>query len=139
MGFRPPVFEDAEGLLPLPDSPESTPRTQDEDAAQLQEENLQMYDNGVPTSHHQHQHFGRHTEPEPEQPAAEPPGVYAVGTFVEYKSRSSGLWILARVEGFNQSTQTYCLDVQPHAPVDSVRPRGAGWSSLEEVQEPGFS
>lgn len=48
----------------------------------------------------------------------------AVGSIVEYKSRSSGHWILAKVEGFDDVNQTYRLDVQPHAQLDRVRPRG---------------
>jgi hypothetical protein len=56
---------------------------------------------------------------------------FAVGSFVEYKSRSSGLWILAKVEGYDEGSQTYRLDVQPHAHVDRVRPRGG-----ERPQDP---
>merc|ERR1719482_1604870 len=50
-------------------------------------------------------------------------GPFAVGSFVEYKSRSSGLWILAKVEAHDASSNTYRLDVQPHAHADRVRHR----------------
>jgi len=48
---------------------------------------------------------------------------HAVGSFVEYRSRSSGAWLLARVEGYDEKSQTYRLDVQPHAAAERVRPR----------------
>merc|ERR1712190_81294 len=51
--------------------------------------------------------------------------------FVEYKSRSSGLWILARVEGYSASSNMYRLDVQPHARPDRIRQR----QSIEIPQE----
>lgn len=41
---------------------------------------------------------------------------------VEYQSRSSGRWLQAKVEGFNEGNQTYRLDVQPNAAVDRIRP-----------------
>eukprot|EP00913_Durusdinium_trenchii_P001942 g1796.t1 len=44
-------------------------------------------------------------------------------SFVEYKSRSSNQWILAKVESYNTETQSYRLDVQPYAPADRVRAR----------------
>eukprot|EP00438_Fugacium_kawagutii_P031541 Skav209362 [mRNA] locus=scaffold1388:114050:114418:- [translate_table: standard] len=44
-------------------------------------------------------------------------------SFVEYKSRSSNQWILAKVESFNPDTQSYRLDVQPYAPAERVRAR----------------
>merc|ERR1719345_607694 len=48
---------------------------------------------------------------------------FAVGSFVEYKSRSSGNWILAKVEAYEESSNHYRLDVQPHAHPDRVRAR----------------
>lgn len=51
---------------------------------------------------------------------------FPVGSIVEYRSRSSGQWIFARVEGFDEANQMYRLDVQPHAQPDRVRARGAG-------------
>jgi len=95
--FQPPDFEDANGMLPLPDSPGS------------------------------------------EHSVQESAEILRPGTFVEYKSRSSELWILARVESFNESTRTYCLDVQPHAHADRVRPRGGGKSLTHELPQPTFS
>lgn len=52
-------------------------------------------------------------------------GPFAVGSFVEYKSRSSGHWILAKVEAYDESSGSYRLDVQPHAHPDRVRHRQA--------------
>lgn len=96
--FQPPDFEDANGMLPLPDSPGS------------------------------------------ERSVQESAEILRPGTFVEYKSRSSELWILARVESFNESTRTYCLDVQPYAHADRVRPRGGGKSLTHELPpQPTFS
>mmetsp|Transcript_58296 Transcript_58296/g.130185 ORF Transcript_58296/g.130185 Transcript_58296/m.130185 type:complete len:279 (+) Transcript_58296:56-892(+) len=48
-------------------------------------------------------------------------GPFSPSAFVEYRSRSSGQWILAKVESFCAETQTYRLDVQPYAPADRVR------------------
>jgi len=78
---------------------------------------------------------GHHTEPEPEEPAAEPTEIYPAGTCVQYKSRSSGQWILARVEGYDESAQVYRLDVQPYAHPDRVRLRRPRKSQVEEKQE----
>lgn len=55
--------------------------------------------------------------------AGPPSGPFPVGSFVEYKSRSSGKYILARVEGFDESSGYYRLDVQPHADPSRVRAR----------------
>lgn len=78
---------------------------------------------------------GHHTEPEPEEPAAEPTEIYPAGTCVQYKSRSSGQWILARVEGYDESAQVYRLDVQPYAHPDRVRLRRPRKSQVEAKQE----
>lgn len=70
--------------------------------------------------------------PSPPAPAAVaameriPATPYAVGSIVEYKSRSSGQWILAKVDGYDEVNHTYKLDVQPHAHPDRVRPRQHG-------------
>lgn len=50
-------------------------------------------------------------------------GRFLPGTFVEYKSRTSGQWILAKVDSFDEKSNTYRLDVQPHAHPDRVRAR----------------
>jgi len=47
---------------------------------------------------------------------------------VEYHSRSSGEWILAKVEGYDEVNKVYQLDVQPKAQPDRVRARGAAAS-----------
>mmetsp|Transcript_757 Transcript_757/g.1079 ORF Transcript_757/g.1079 Transcript_757/m.1079 type:complete len:274 (-) Transcript_757:162-983(-) len=60
-------------------------------------------------------------------------GPFSADTFVEYRSRSSGQWILAKVENFNADTQTYRLDVQPYAPADRVRARRRGLPKRPEV------
>ena len=52
-----------------------------------------------------------------------PPARFAVGTAVEYKSKTANAWIEAIVEGFNEATKTYKLDVQPLAQADKVRLR----------------
>mmetsp|Transcript_87114 Transcript_87114/g.244387 ORF Transcript_87114/g.244387 Transcript_87114/m.244387 type:complete len:408 (-) Transcript_87114:165-1388(-) len=105
--FRPPSFEGANGSLPCPDSPGSTPRSRDEDLANLLEGHVAT----------------------PGREAASPAeklGPFAVGSIVEYKSRSLGQWILAKVEGFEEANQTYRLDVQPHANPERVRARNGG-------------
>jgi len=58
---------------------------------------------------------------------------YAVGSVVEYKSRSSGLWILARVEGYDETTQVYRLDVQPNARPERIRPRSGSQGAEAEA------
>lgn len=138
--FRPPVFENSNGVLPLPDSPGSTPRHRDTEIV-LKSLPLvcpQVYDDDAPLSGGKVSSLGREAEPEPEQPTAEPLTRYPAGSCVEYKSRSSGLWILARVEGFSESTQTYKLDVQPHAQPVRVRPRGAAEVAEDAFQEPNL-
>lgn len=45
------------------------------------------------------------------------------GCAVEYHSRSSDTWIHARVQSVDLATNTYCLEVHPHAPVERVRLR----------------
>jgi len=113
--FRPPSFEGLDGGLPCPDSPEgSTPREGPEDEAAV-----------APC----------HSEPDavagPHQPSRQSERrtqAFPVGSIVEYRSRSSGQWIFARVEAFDEGNQMYRLDVQPHAQPDRVRARGAGGS-----------
>lgn len=55
-------------------------------------------------------------------------GIFQAGTLVEYKSRSSGKWILAKVLGYDDAGQSpwYRLDVQPRADPQRVRARGSG-------------
>lgn len=55
--------------------------------------------------------------------APEDMGPFPPMSFVEYKSRSSNQWILAKVESYNADTQSYRLDVQPYAPAERVRAR----------------
>mmetsp|Transcript_20006 Transcript_20006/g.46562 ORF Transcript_20006/g.46562 Transcript_20006/m.46562 type:complete len:423 (-) Transcript_20006:53-1321(-) len=66
------------------------------------------------------------------QPGYEP---HPVGSFVEYKSRSSGAWLLARVEGYDERTQTYRLDVQPHAAAERVRARQTTTDKADRLPE----
>lgn len=99
--FQPPIFENASGALPCPDSPGSTPREGEARLSELQQEE----------------------DAEPERPTIFPPG-----SIVEYKSRSSGHWILAKVENFDEGNGTYRLDVQPHANPERVRARGSACS-----------
>ncbi|CAE8656746.1 unnamed protein product, partial [Polarella glacialis] len=101
--FHPPVFEGLDGQLPRPDSPCSTPRSVNE--------------------------VGDVSGNSGALRAEEMLGPFAPGSFVEYKSRSSGQWILAKVESHDSANQSYRLDVQPHAHADRVRSRGFGSSS----------
>jgi len=186
--FQPPSFESANGTLPCPDSPGSTPREEEESQRMTpdcpsasdiypskERHTPQPLQSSLVPGSSERQAQERQT---PDRPAdrphqelttpaasardddvggAQPPskskrpskeelpgdahkqnayqdrsshghqdrcGSFAVGSFVEYKSRSSGLWILAKVEGYDEGSQTYRLDVQPHAHVDRVRPRG---------------
>mmetsp|Transcript_67099 Transcript_67099/g.216850 ORF Transcript_67099/g.216850 Transcript_67099/m.216850 type:complete len:186 (-) Transcript_67099:133-690(-) len=50
-------------------------------------------------------------------------GRYVIGSLVEYRSRSSGNWILSKVEGFDERTKVYRLDVQQNAKPDRIRLR----------------
>jgi len=61
--------------------------------------------------------------------------VHAIGSFVEYRSRSSGAWLLARVEGYDEKSQTYRLDVQPHAAAERVRPRQTALDKVDQGME----
>lgn len=115
--FQPPTFEGLNGILPCPDSPGSTPRDDEEEMPSREED--------------QHQQFlapsiassVSRTKESNEVVEKEKPAPFAVGSFVEYKSRSSGLWILAKVESFDEANNSYRLDVQPHAHADRVRAR----------------
>mmetsp|Transcript_97668 Transcript_97668/g.173984 ORF Transcript_97668/g.173984 Transcript_97668/m.173984 type:complete len:350 (+) Transcript_97668:56-1105(+) len=53
--------------------------------------------------------------------SSEAPVQFAAGSFVEYKSRSSGQWITAKVEAYDAASQIYKLDVQQNAQADRVR------------------
>lgn len=133
--FRPPVFEDACGTLPLPDSPGSTPKSGHEDREQ--ERNPQERTSRVNERASHKRPTVHHNEPEPEQLVAEPTQRCPVGSVVEYKSRTSGLWILARVQAYDESTRTYRLDVQPHAHPDRVRPHRSRKLEADENQATG--
>lgn len=115
--FQPPSFEGANGALPCPDSPGSTPREGSDERR-----NSALEVKRPPVSDSNPGQIERHTMPFP------------AGTIVEYRSRSSGQWILARVEGFDEANQTYRLDVQPHAQMDRVRARSGGLSPAAELR-----
>lgn len=167
--FKPPSFE---GVLPMPESPGSTPREKEvlvEDPgpqrrAPSQQEGAprNLNEAGNPLKPHgtSTQQAPMHTlasvnPPAPVQTAADvnvqsdaqdagtgsasrqttPQAAlrFPVGSFVEYRSRSSGLWIIAMVEGYEDRTGYYRLDVQPHAHPDRIRARGSA-SQLQPVQ-----
>jgi len=143
--FQPPCFEDYNGNLPCPDSPGSTPRDDDEEPqadSSVREElpppprREHVPGEGRSRSKRSTESYaareadsGRTSEASHAVPSIlaslDRPAIFAPGSFVEYKSRSSGAWILAKVEDWNESSQTYRLDVQPHAHVDRVRPRNS--------------
>lgn len=50
-------------------------------------------------------------------------GPFAIGSVVEYRSRSSNQWLVAKVEGFDPAAETYALDIQSEAAADRVRSR----------------
>lgn len=104
--FRPPSFEGENGVLPTPESPGSTPRNSENGEGEFEIQTTPAADAVV-----------------------ELLGPYAIGSIVEYRSRSSGQWILAKVEGFDEANQTYRLDVQPHANPERVRLRCGGNSA----------
>lgn len=167
--FQPPSFEGANGTLPCPDSPGSTPRDDEPDfmdaaapphpgdrsgerwpaehrlgevsrSQEVVSRDEELHP-PAPSRGSRHQPEAQAVaEPPPQAPT--PPartGPHPPGSFVEYKSRSSGLWILAKVEGYDESSQTYRLDVQPHAQAERVRPRGGGAApnpSAEPSSEP---
>jgi len=162
--FKPPVFEGANGILPCPDSPESTPRGEEpigteeaEGCSAALSVEAPAAVTALPTSGiagpaappsggagHQgslplSRSGGQRTAalrpgsqgPPPERgeeasASGDMAGAYQLGSIVEYKSRSSGLWILARVECFDAEAGSYRLDVQPNAKPERIRPRGSG-------------
>lgn len=107
--FQPPSFEGVHGGLPCPDSPGSTPREGSSEQPHLGQLDRDTTPQATPVS----------TKVEKLSTC----GSYALGSIVEYKSRSSGQWILAKVEGFDESNRTYRLDVQMHAQPERVRRR----------------
>lgn len=134
--FKPPAFEGANGTLPCPESPGSTPREGEKPVSRA--------DTGQPAPAPAAAAAARGSgavaigsaasAAQAEAGAADPPsmgyaGGYAIGSIVEYKSRSSGLWILARVEGFEETTNSYRLDVQPNAKPERIRARAASAAS----------
>jgi len=76
---------------------------------------------------------------EPSSDCPEDAGPFPAMSFVEYKSRSSNQWILAKVESYNPDTQSYRLDVQPYAPADRVRARRAVKRSGAQVEDAVFT
>lgn len=106
--FQPPFFEGINGQLPRPESPCSTPRA---------EEQTILIADGFSIA----------------SVAEEINGPFSAGTLVEYKSRSSGHWITAKVESYDASTQTYRLDVQSSSPAERVRRAHANLKSLTVV------
>merc|ERR1719446_1661075 len=75
--FQPPSFEGADGLLPCPDSPGSTPRG-DEEFSREGEVTTSMV---VPGEKQQNDNSQEAIDKENHNP-------YPIGSFVEYKSRS---------------------------------------------------
>lgn len=152
--FQPPSFENANGLLPCPDSPGSTPRGDEETEEDSRDNAYGISDHGGSL----HGKVPIEVENIPEavvpsrqsvEPSAQEPEVmeqkkekehesrspFPIGAFVEYKSRSSGHWITAKVEAYDENSKIYKLDVQPHAHHDRVRarqPAGAGGDSRRE-------
>jgi hypothetical protein len=98
-------------MIPCPDSPCSTPRG-DENAY----EEASVFLSAKQEDEVEQLHEGKENRKENHGP-------FAVGSFVEYKSRSSGHWILAKVEAYDEAADSYRLDVQPHARSDRVRRR----------------
>lgn len=47
---------------------------------------------------------------------------FAPGSNVEYYSRSHGTWVYGVVQGFDESTGTYRLDIHPQAAPEKIRP-----------------
>jgi len=164
--FQPPSFEGLNGTLPCPDSPGSTPREgaqqqlqqhvqhqagplpppqpvlpQTSVAPSLQQQRDDELPPPVPTKVRRSLNSAESTCSLAEKPTPLP-AVYATGSYVEYRSRSSGQWILAKVESYDELNQCYRLDVQPHAQPDRVRPRGSGTPPsaeppfLQQVVEP---
>jgi len=137
--FQPPSFEGANGMLPCPDSPGSTPR--EDETPQVERLSQELDPPATQAREEEVPPMPAKVKRLPNGDAflsnekAEKPSSYAVGSFVEYKSRSSGMWILAKVEGFEESSQTYRLDVQPHANPERVRPRGSGTASVSTPKD----
>lgn len=117
--FQPPSFEGAHGALPCPDSPGSTPR---EGSSEQGQQEREMTPQATPVSTKVKRAPSNTASPgaltEAEKLGT---GSYPIGSIVEYKSRSSGQWILAKVEGFDESNRTYRLDVQMHAQPERIR------------------
>lgn len=121
--FQPPSFEGANGMLPCPDSPGSSSQGSRTGDSELNvgpactpphrvPSNSAMR-NGIPPL------IGSE---ESEYLKQELPDRYPIGALVEYHSRSSGAWILSRVEGFDEKTGVYRLTVQPNAKPERIRP-----------------
>lgn len=135
--FRPPAFDEAAGL-PCPDSPGSTPRDHGEDDEVLAEPPRSVAAEAsfrppvlVPAEEGTAASGSLHDSAESQR--GNGASAYAVGSVVEYKSRSSGLWILARVEGYDETTQVYRLDVQPNARPERIRPRSGSQGAEAEA------
>jgi len=127
--FRPPEFETVDGQLPCPESPEVSPR-EEEDASvwESQVTGPPMATTPVAGGAIDPATVKRERDLDAERRDAEASVTpFPVGSHVEYRSRSSGQWILAKVESYDESGDFYKLDVQPHAIADRVRARM--WSS----------
>lgn len=134
--FQPPSFDN--GPLPVPDSPEGTPR--DEEPSPVVRPVAQPEQREA----HREVPVARGTVIVGSAAPAQTPevtpvadeakvdsrtGRFVPGTMVEYKSRTSGQWIVARVEYFEDKSNSYRLDVQPHAHPDRVRARQSSTTS----------
>lgn len=62
-------------------------------------------------------------------------GRFLPGVMVEYKSRTSGQWIVAKVEYFDDKSNSYRLDVQPHAHPDRVRARQMSQANSPDARQ----
>lgn len=125
--FQPPCFEGANGVLPCPDSPGSSSQ-----GSRVRESDL----NPGPACTPPHRDRAPNNGAVPEAPLCGSDEMdvgkqdifnrYPIGALVEYKSRSSGTWILSHVEGYDEKTGVYRLTVQPNAKPERIRPHYGG-------------
>lgn len=138
--FQPPSFEGADGLIPCPDSPGSTPRGDEEFSREEESVTHSIATSVVGASTQNQKEASLEVLPEAIEETNRAP--FPVGSFVEYKSRSSGHWILAKVEAYEEVANSYKLDVQPHAHPDRVRhrqPHSAAMAMDHSSQDPEFN
>lgn len=136
--FKPPSFEGLNGALPCPDSPGSTPRGGECGSKELAA--ASAFDEGVFATSSAEAFQAAETQIAPPRdedhlPVSKLGQPFAKGSIVEYKSRTSGHWIVAKVEGFEESSGNYRLDVQPHAPAGRVRSRALVENMCKEADE----